>query len=85
MCQNAYDAAAKAGKGMNIAEGYGKVCLEKLAAAKPYVNTLGGAYKTNFDKKCTEATEMCKKAADENKKIYYESEVPASELPKPDP
>jgi len=36
---------------MNLAEGYGKLCIEKFNEAKPFVNILGGAYKANFDKK----------------------------------
>ena len=70
---------------MGIAESYGKITLEKFEEARPFVNILGGAYKANFDKKLAEATELAKKAENDNKKIYYEGAVPASECPKPDP
>ena len=85
MAQNCYDAAGKSGKGMALAAAYGKITLEKYNEARPFVNILGGAYKANFDKKVAEATELANKADNDNKKIYYEGTVPASDCPKPDP
>ena len=85
MCQSAFDAASKAGKGMNIAAAYGKICVEKFNEARPFVNVLGGAYKANFDKKVQEAITLSAKAEDENKKIYYESIIAPGDIPKPDP
>ena len=70
---------------MNLAQGYGKLCQEVFDEAKPFVNVLGGAYKQNFDKKYAEAVEITKKADTENNKIFYESIIPASELPVLDP
>lgn len=85
MCQAQFDEASKKGKGMGIAMTQGVVCLESFEAARPFVNQLGGPYKTNFDKKIAECGVLCKKAEDENKKIYYESAMARADLPKADP
>lgn len=85
MTQAAYDQAEKAGKGMNIAMGHGKECIAAFESAKSVVNMLGGAYKANYDKKTKECAELCQKAENDNKKIYYEAAVAKEDLPKPDP
>ena len=80
-----YAEAEKAGKGMALAAAYGKITLEKFETAAPFVNQLGGAYKANYDKKVQETREVQAKAENDNKKIYYEADVPTSECPKADP
>lgn len=85
LCQTTFDAASAAGKGMGLAQAYGKLTIERFNEASAFANILGGAYKENFDKKCNEAKAIAKKAADENSKIYYEGVIPASDCPKPDP
>lgn len=49
------------------------------------MNALGGQYKTNFDKAAGEAISLRDKMIQENKTVYYESETPLDECPKPDP
>ena len=61
------------------------VCVEKFNESKPYCDALGGAYQSNFQTKFAEAQQLLAKAIDENKKIYYEHNIPTSELAKPDP
>ena len=80
-----YNEASTKGKGMNKALAFLTVCVEKFNAAKPFVDALGGPYKTNFDAKIAEAQTLLAKAIDENKKIYYEPNIPTTELQKPDP
>jgi hypothetical protein len=42
-------------------------------------------YKAGFDKAYADAVNMLNKAVQENKSIYYDSEVPVDEINKPDP
>lgn len=70
---------------MNKAVAYLTVANEKFTEAKPYCDALGGAYKSNFDTKFRDAQQLLAKAIDENKKIYYEPNIPTGELAKPDP
>lgn len=62
-----------------------KVTVAKFDDAKPFVNTLGGAYKANFDKTYNETVAKLQQMIQENKTVYYDSEPPLDELPKPDP
>mmetsp|Transcript_10576 Transcript_10576/g.13081 ORF Transcript_10576/g.13081 Transcript_10576/m.13081 type:complete len:85 (+) Transcript_10576:882-1136(+) len=70
---------------MNLAVAYLTVCVEKFTDAKGYAEACGGAYLANFTGKFQEAQAMLAKAIDDNKKIYYEKNIPTSELPKLDP
>ena len=73
------------GRGMALAIANLTVCVEKFNESKPYCDALGGAYQSNFQTKFAEAQQLLAKAIDENKKIYYEHNIPTSELAKPDP
>ena len=77
--------AGDQGKGMNKAVAYLTVCVEKYTDAKPFAEACGGVYLSNFNTKYEEAKTMLAKAIDDNKKIYYEPNIPTAELPKPDP
>ena len=70
---------------MNLAIAYLTVSVEKFNEAKPFADALGGAYQSNFNGKQATAQETLAKAIDENKKIYYERNIPTAELQKPDP
>ena len=52
---NAYTTAGTSGKGMNYAIAYLTVCVEKFNEAKPFVDSLGGAYASNFQTKYQDA------------------------------
>lgn len=56
------------GKAVTIA----KVALKKFDECVPFVNTLGGQYKQNFDKQLAETQSVAKRMMDENKKIYFD-------------
>ena len=73
------------GRGMALAVANLTVCVEKFNDSKAYADALGGAYQSNFNTKAAEAQALLAKAIDENKKIYYEANIPTSELAKPDP
>lgn len=70
---------------MNQAIAYLTLAVEKYTEAKPFAEACGGPYKTNFDAKMNAAQALLAKSIQENKTIYYESQIPTSELPKPDP
>lgn len=59
--------------------------MAKFEEAKPFVNTLGGSYKANFDKTYAETAQKLKTMVEENKTIYFDIETPVDELPHPDP
>lgn len=80
-----YNAASTQGKGMNKAVAFLTLSVEEYNAAKPFVDALGGGYKSNYDTKFAEARDLLAKAIDENKKIYYEPNIPTGEVEKPDP
>ena len=80
-----YSEAGSQGRGMNQAIAYLTVCVEKFNDAQSHAAALGGAYQSNFNTKLAEAQALLAKAIDENKKIYYESNIPTAELAKPDP
>ena len=61
-----------------------KITVAKFDDAKPFVQTLGGAYKAGFDKAYAEAVTMRDKANQENRTIYYDSETHPEEIAKPD-
>ena len=77
--------AGQEGRNMNLAVAYLTLCNEKFTDAKQYAEACGGAYLQNFNIKFQEAQTMLAKAIDDNKKIYYEKNIPTSELPKLDP
>ena len=85
LAKAAYEAADKAGKGMNQAAAYGAICIQKFEEARKFVNIIGGAYKSNFDTKVAEAKEFAAKCENENKTIYYEPSLDLSEMPPADP
>jgi hypothetical protein len=62
-----------------------RVTVAKFDEAKPFVNTLGGAYKVNFDKTYGETVANLQRMTQENKTVYYDSEPSLEDLPKPDP
>ena len=70
---------------MSKAAAYLTVSVEQFNAAKPFVSALGGGYMSNYEGKLTEAKMLLAKAIEENKKIYYEPNIPTNELDKPDP
>lgn len=80
-----YNTASTVGKGMNKAVAFLTISVEEFNAAKPYVDALGGGYKSNYEAKFAEARGLLAKAIDENKKIYYEPNIPTGEVEKPDP
>lgn len=62
-----------------------KIACAKFEKARPFVNILGGQYKTNFEKTLGEACALRDQMVKENKTVYYESEMPLEEAPQPDP
>lgn len=80
-----YATASTQGKGMNKAVAFLTISVEEYTAADPFASALGGGYKSNFEGKAAEARALLAKAIDENKKIYYESNIPTAEVEKPDP
>ena len=70
---------------MNKAVAFLTLSVEEFNTAKPFVDALGGAYKSNYDAKFAEARDLLAKSIDENKKIYYEPNIPSAEVEKPDP
>ncbi len=56
----------KNAKGIGRAVTYLKITVGKFDEAKNFVNTIGGSYKTNFDKKYAEVIALRDKALKEN-------------------
>jgi len=79
-----YKLSDKNAKGIGRAVTYLKITVGKFDEAKNFVNTIGGSYKTNFDKKYAEVIALRDKALKENQTVYYESEADPNSLPKPD-
>lgn len=75
------DKAKECGKAVGMI----RLAVAKFDEAKPFVNTLGGAYKANFDKTYAETVAKLNEFIQKNKTVYYESEPSIDELPKPDP
>jgi hypothetical protein len=72
-------------KGMGKALTLCKITVARFDESKPFAQSLGGVYKAGFDKAYADAVNMLNKAVQENKSIYYDSEVPVDEINKPDP
>lgn len=85
MAENSYKTAEDKAKGMGEALGQLRICVIKYEEARPFVNLVGGTYKTNFDKKLGEAVALRDKAEQMNKSVYYEAEPAADTIKKPDP
>jgi len=76
--ENAQKEAEKNAKGMGAAVSYLKVAVAKFEEARPFVNPIGGSYKTNFETKLADAVALRDKAFNDNRSIYYESEIDLS-------
>lgn len=75
----------KESKGCGKAVSMMKICCIEFDKCKPFTNVLGGQYASNFNKVYAEACALRDKMIQENKTVYYDAEIPASECPKPDP
>jgi len=60
------------------------ITLRKFEDCTSHVNLIGGGYKQNWAAKKENVQKIKDQASEENKKIYYESEVPEAEIAVPD-
>jgi hypothetical protein len=84
LAENEYKVADEKAKGIGRAVTMLKISVAKFDEAKPFVNALGGSYKTNFDKKYSELCIIRDKCISDNKTVYYEAEANPADITKPD-
>lgn len=79
-----FNKAGDAGKGMGLAAGYFKATVAAFDRAQKVVLSIPSNYQENFKAKYDEVIKARDKAINENKTIYFEREIPESQIPKPD-
>jgi len=82
--QDLYTTADSAGKGMNMAAATFRVTLNNFEKARKIVSTIPSNYMENFNNKISEVSKMKTKSEEDNKKIYFEKDIPDGQVPKPD-
>ena len=70
---------------MGLAVAYLNKAVAEFNECKLFVTPIGGTYQQNWEKKLSEASELCAKAAKENNSVYYElvQKPEAVEVPNP--